>query len=128
MWTTCAPRAELAGSPRTVDSTSSCTLPLSCHGGSPSLPRVLNDNSAGGQQIVVYRDFGVKVFLHCYRLANREVFGMLEVTTMVSFLTIRLGVLYSSLVLKVEYSQPSTKCYKGPRHIKRESGRTIHFS
>ena len=76
--------------PRIVDSTTSCHLPLSCHGGSPTLVRVLNESRLDNRDFIVFREFNVDVFLHCFRLAYQETFGGLEVTTMVDFLVLRL--------------------------------------
>ena len=85
-----APKAELAGLSRVVDSTTSCQLPLACHGGSPTLLRVLSDSRVDSRSFVVFREFIEDVFLHCFRLAYQEVFGGLEVTTMIDFLVLRL--------------------------------------
>ena len=65
-------------------------LPLFIHGGSPSLLRVLSDNRIDGRQFVVSKEFTVDLFLQCYREAHQHIFGMLEVTTMVDFLMLRL--------------------------------------
>ena len=84
------PEAELAGLSRVIESTASCQMPLACHGGSPTLLRVFSDNRVDGREFLVYREFGVDVFLHCYRLAHQEVFGGLETTTMIDYLLLRL--------------------------------------
>ena len=84
------PKAGLSGLSRIVDSTSSCQLPLSCHGGSPTLVRVFSENRIDNRDFIVFREFNVEVFLHCFRLADQGTFGGLEVTTMVEFLVLRL--------------------------------------
>ena len=84
------PEAELAGLSRVIDGTSSCQMPLCCQGCSPTLLRVLSDNRVDVREFVVYREFSVDVFLHCYQLAHQEVFGGLETTAMIDFLMLRL--------------------------------------
>ena len=84
------PEAELAGFSRVLDGTSSCQMPLCCQGFSPTLLRVLSDNRVDGREFVVYREFSVEVFLHCYQLAHQEVFGGLETTAMIDFLMLRI--------------------------------------
>ena len=84
------PKAELSGLSRIIDSTTSCQLPLSCHGGSLTLMRVLSENRIDNRSFIVYREFSVDVFLHCFRLAYQETIGGLEVTTMADFLVLRL--------------------------------------
>ena len=87
----CIPIAELAGLSRIVDSLASCQLPVSCQGGSPTLLSVLSENRIDGRQFVHYELFSEEIFMRCcYREAHQEVFGMLEVTTMVDFLMLRL--------------------------------------
>ena len=84
------PEAELAGLSRVIDSTTACQMPLSCQGCSPTLLRILSDNRVDGREFLMYREFSVDVFLYCYRLAHQEVFGVLETTTMIDFLVLRL--------------------------------------
>ena len=84
------PEAELAGLSRVIDSTASCQMPLSCHGGSPTLLRVFSDTRVDGREFLMYREFDAEVFLYCFRLAHQEVFGDLETTTMVDYLVLRL--------------------------------------
>ena len=84
------PNSELAGLSRVVDSIVSCPLPMSCQGGSASLLRVLSDNRVDGRQFVLGQEFSEEAFLQCFREAHQEVFGMLEVTSMVDFLVLRL--------------------------------------
>ena len=84
------PEADLAGLSRVIDSTASCQMPLSCHGGSPTLLRVFSDTRVDGREFLMYREFDAEVFLYCFRLAHQEVFGGLETTTMVDYLVLRL--------------------------------------
>ena len=84
------PYAEQAGLSRVVGSLPSCQLPLSCHGGSPSLVRVLNDNRVDGRQVVVRRHFTENTFFQVYQESHQSVFGGLEVTSMIDFLMLRL--------------------------------------
>ena len=42
------------------------------------------------RQFVLARGFSSEVSLHCYGVAHQELIGMLEVTTMVDFLRLRL--------------------------------------
>ena len=65
-------------------------MPLSIRGGPQSFLRVLSDNRTEGRLFVYCRDVTSEVFLQCYRQAHQEIFGMLEVTTMVDFLMLRL--------------------------------------
>ena len=79
------PCAVLAGLSRVVGS-----LPLSCHGGSPSLVRELNDNREDSRQFIVCRQFTENTFLQVYQETHQSVFGGLEVTSMIDFLMLRL--------------------------------------
>ena len=145
------PRAELSSLARVTDCVMTSQLPLSIHGGSPSLLRVLSDNRIDGRQFVVFKEFTVELFLQCYREAHQHIFGMLEVTTMVYFLMLRLrGALQepwmedvfqlrqcvaagkvSSVELRgvikdlisIWGSVRAFVRYTGPRHIKSESDR-----
>ena len=84
------PQSELSSLSRIVTSLSSASLPISIRGASPSFLRVVNDERSDGHRLVYAREFSSDVFLHCYRIAHQEIFGMLEVTTMVDFLMVRL--------------------------------------
>ena len=84
------PYAELSCMSRIVDSLASCQWPLAIKSGSPSLQRVLNDNRVDGRRFIVCREFTKEVFLQCYREAHQEVFRMLEMTSTVDFLMLRL--------------------------------------
>ena len=84
------PNAELSCLSRVVDSLSSCQWQLAIQGGSPTLHRVLSDNRVDGRRFIFCREFTEEVFLKCYREADHEIFGMLEMTSMVDFLMLRL--------------------------------------
>ena len=84
------PVSELAGLSRIMDSVPSCQLPLSCQGGSVSLLRVLNDNRIDGRQFLYCQEFADDSFLRCYRLAEQEIFGRLDVASVIDFVTLRL--------------------------------------
>ena len=84
------PIAELSCMSRVVDSLVSCRWPVAIQGGSPTLHRVLNDNRVDGRRFIVCREFTEDVFLQSYREAHHEIFGMLEMTSMVDFLMLRL--------------------------------------
>ena len=52
--------------------------------------RVLSDNRTDGHHFIFCREFTPEAFLRCYQQAHREIFGMLEITTMIDFLMLRL--------------------------------------
>ena len=143
------PQSELWSLSRIETSLPSASFPVSIRGVSPSILRVLSDERSDGHRFVYAREFSTDVFLHCYRLAHQEIFGLLEVTTMVDFLMLRLrgalqepwmedlpelrrcvvagrvsideqrGVV-SELILIWETVREYVR-YTGPRHIKTES-------
>ena len=149
------PIAELSGLSRIVDSTTSCQLPLSCHGGSPTLVRVLIESCIDNREFIVFLEFNVDVFVHCFRLVYQETFGGLEVTTMVDFLVLRLRrvlqeswlegvtalrrcvtagrVAFDDLcdvvrdLISVWSSVRKFIKESAPRHIKIEAGRVLYF-
>ena len=84
------PQSELSSLSRIITSLPSASFPVSIRGVSPSILRVLSDERSDGHRFVYAREFSVDVFLHCYRVAHQEIFGLLEVTTMVDFLMLRL--------------------------------------
>ena len=95
------PIAELAGLSRVIDSVPSCQLLLSCQGGSASLLRVLNDIRIDGRHFLYCREFTEDDFLRGYRQAEQEIFGKLDVTSMIDFLVLRLrGALQESWMEK----------------------------
>ena len=84
------PDAELSSLSRIVCSCGGELMPLSIRGGPQSFLRMLSDNRTDGRLFVYCREFTSEVFLQCYRQAHQEIFGMLEVATMVDFLMLRL--------------------------------------
>ena len=84
------PLSELSSLSRVVTSLPSAPFPISIRGTGPSVLRVLSEERSDGQRFVYAREFSTDVFLQCYRLAHQEIFGLLEVTTMVDFLVMRL--------------------------------------
>ena len=84
------PEPELSSLSRVVTSLPSSLLPVSIRGISQSVQPVLSDERSDGYCFVYAREFTAEVFLHCYRIAHQEIFGLLEVTTMVDFLMLRL--------------------------------------
>ena len=84
------PQSELSSLSRIITSLSSSPFPISIRGTGPSVLRVLSDERSDGHRFVYARVFSPDVFLHGYRLAHQEIFGRLEVTTMVDFLMMRL--------------------------------------
>ena len=84
------PQSELSPLSRIVTSLPSAPFPISIRGTGPSVLRVLSDERSDGQQFVYAREFSSDVFLHCYRVAHQEIFGLFEVTIMVDFLVMRL--------------------------------------
>ena len=83
------PDAELSSLSRVVCSMSGSSLPISVHDIGQLLLLVLNEERSDGHQFVLARGFSSDVFLHCCRVAHKELFGMLEVTTKVDFLMLR---------------------------------------
>ena len=84
------PDAELPSLSRIVCSCGGELMPLSIRDGPQSFLRLLSDNRTDGRLFVFCREFTSEVFLQYYRQAHQEIFGMLEVTTMVDFLMLRL--------------------------------------
>ena len=143
------PQAELKSLACVLGSIPSGQLPLSVEGASPSLLRVLSDNRDDGCQFILSRHFSEETFLNCYRQAHHEVLGMMEVTTMLDYLVLRLrgalqepwledaSVLHRCIVSgRVQFNElrevaaeliPVWKSvrefvrYAGPRHIKSET-------
>ena len=89
------PAAEFAALSRVVSCLPPSQMPVAILGVSQSITRVLSDNREDGQRFVFCREFTCDIFMRCFRQAQQEIFGMLEVTTMVDFLMLRLkGALY----------------------------------
>ena len=56
----------------------SSPFPISIRGTGLSLLGVLSDERSDGQRFVYAREFSADVFLHCYRVAHQEIFGLLN--------------------------------------------------
>ena len=84
------PQSELSSLSRIITSLPSASFPVSIRGVSLSILRVLSDERRYGHRFLYAREFSADVFLHCYRVAHQEIFGLLEVTTMVDYLMLRL--------------------------------------
>ena len=65
-------------------------LPVSVVGASPSLLRVLSDSRVDGKRFVVCQSFNSGFLLQCVRQAHQDVFGMVEITTLVDYTLHRL--------------------------------------
>ena len=84
------PAVELMPLARIVHSLGSKQMPLVVCGGSPSLLRVLDDNRTDGRRFVAFQEFTEEVFLQCVQQAHEDIFGMVEVTTIVGYVVQRL--------------------------------------
>ena len=84
------PRSELVDLAQFVHSLPNARLPLCIGGASPSLIRVIEGNRNDGKRFVVHLQFTEDVFLQCVRQAHQDIFGMVEVTSMVGYVVIRL--------------------------------------
>ena len=84
------PKSELVPLAQFVHSLPEARLPLCISGGSPSLIRVIEDNRNDGKRFIAYVQFSEEVFLQCVRQAHQDVFGMVEVTSLVDYVILRL--------------------------------------
>ena len=84
------PKCELVPLAQFVHSLPNARLPLCITGASPSLLRVIEDNWNDEKRFVVHLQFTEEVFLQCVRQAHQDVFGMVEVTSLVDYVVIRL--------------------------------------
>ena len=84
------PKSEPAPLAQFVHSLPNARLPLCIAGASPSLHRVIEDNRNDRKRFVVHLQFTEEVFLQCVRQAHQDVFGMVEVTSLVDYVVIRL--------------------------------------
>ena len=96
---------------RIVCSLESERLPLTLRGGCPSLLRVLEDSRTDDRRFIVYEQFGPEGFLQCVRQAHQDVFGMVEVSTLMEYTVHRMkahcmkhgrrtGLFYASVYVK----------------------------
>ena len=84
------PSPELIPLARVVCSLDTNRMPMAVLGASPCLVRVLEDNRADGHRFVVFQGFDEEVLFRCTLQADRDVFGMVSVTTLVEYLAHRL--------------------------------------
>ena len=84
------PTAELVPLSRVIHSLYSKQMPLAVVGASPSLLRVIGDNRTDGRRFVVHQGFTEELFLQSIRQAHQDIFGMVEVTTIVEYVVHRL--------------------------------------
>ena len=84
------PYAEITPLSRFVCCFESEKLPVSIIGVSPSLLRVLSDSRVDGKRFVVCQSFSSEVLLQCVRQSHQDVFGMVEITTLVEYTLHRL--------------------------------------
>ena len=84
------PSAELVRVSGVIHSLDSKQMPLAVVGASPSLLKVISDNRTDGRRFVVHQSFSEKLFLQCIRQAQQDIFGMVELTTIVEYVVHRL--------------------------------------
>ena len=84
------PKSELVPLARFVNSVPKARLPLCINGASPVLLRVIEDNRTDGKRFVMHQQFSEEVFLQCVRQAHQDVFGIVEVTSLVDYVILRL--------------------------------------
>ena len=81
---------ELVPLSRVIHCLASKQMPLDVAGASPSLLRVIGDNCTDGRRFVVYQEFTEEILLQSIRQAHQDIFGMVEVTTIVEYVVHRL--------------------------------------
>ena len=84
------PKSELVPLARFVNSVPNARLPLCINGASPVLLRVIEDNRTDGKRFVKHQQFSEEVFMQCVRQAHQDVFGMVEVTSLVDYVILKL--------------------------------------
>ena len=84
------PKSELVPLAQFVHSVQNARLPLCISGASSVLLRVIEDNRTDGKLFVMHQQFSGEVFLHCVHQAHQDVFGMVEVTSLVDYVILRL--------------------------------------
>ena len=84
------PKSELVPLAQFVHSVQNARLPFCVSGASPVLLRVIEDNRTDGKRLVMHQQFSEEVFLQCVRQAHQDVFGMVEVTSLVDYVILRL--------------------------------------
>ena len=84
------PDVELVPFARVACSVAEQRMPVAIQGCSPTLVRVLSGEREDGRTFIAYKEFSSDVFLKCFRQAHQDVFGMLEITTLLDYLVQRL--------------------------------------
>ena len=79
------PKPEMVPLARVVCSLQSEKLPLNIRGGSPSLLRIQEDSRTDDRRFIAYEQFSSEGFLQCVRQAHQDVFGMVEVITLMEY-------------------------------------------
>ena len=65
-------------------------MPVSVNGSSAALTRVVNESREEGRQFLVHLEFSFEQFLQFFRQAHQDVFGMLQITTLLNYVVQRL--------------------------------------
>ena len=84
------PDAELVPLSRVIYCLDPPQFPLYIRGASPILVRVVGDVRPDGRDFVVHERFTSEVFLECFRRAHHNIFGMLEIVTVVEYIVLRM--------------------------------------
>ena len=84
------PHSELLCLSRVKSSVSGSPYPVALVGGSSSVVNCLNAVRDDGMTFVPYRAFTHSVFLKCIQQAHQDVFGMLDIVTIIDYLMARL--------------------------------------
>ena len=84
------PDAELVPLSRVIHVLESKHLPLIVRGASPSLLSVMGSNRSDGRRFVVYHEFNEETFIQFLRQAHQDIFGMVDIITIVEYLIQRL--------------------------------------
>ena len=84
------PDAELVPLSRVIYCLDPLQFPLCIRGASPTLVRVVGDVRNDGRDFVVHERFTSEVFLECFRRAHQNIFGMLEIVTVVKYIVLRM--------------------------------------
>ena len=84
------PRSELLCLSRVMCSVNGSSYPVAFVGGSSSVVTCLNSIRSDGMVFVPYRASTSGVFLNCVQQAHQDVFGMLDIVTVIEYLMVRL--------------------------------------
>ena len=84
------PDAELVPIAKVLCSVEDAPWPVSIRNCSPLLLRVFSEGRRDSRQFIVNEPFDGNVFLQCFRQAHQDVFGMVELVTLVEYIVRRL--------------------------------------